>query len=136
MPLQRNGFFGIREDVMKKILFAIIILLVTTTVYAQPPATGTNKLGWDQAAPTLTEAQGYTYKYYPDTATVGTTLTPVTCTGTTSPFVCDVPFPAFTPGAHTLTVTASNIAGESPKSLPLSFIFTVTPGIPVNVRIK
>lgn len=121
---------------MKKILFTIIILLVASTVYAQPPVTGANKIGWDQAAPTLADAQGYTYKYYPDSATVGTTLVSVTCAGTVSPYQCQVPFPAFTPGPHNLTLTAGNLAGESVKSAPLSFAFVVTPGAPTNLIIK
>jgi len=121
---------------MKRILFAAILLFVASTIYAQPPVTGANKIGWDQPAPTLTEAQGYTYKYYPDSAIVGTTLVSVTCAGTVSPYQCDVLFPAFTPGPHNLTLTASNLAGESVKSAPLSFAFVVTPGAPINLRIK
>jgi hypothetical protein len=121
---------------MKKILVAVILLLIASTVYAQPPATGANKLGWDQAAPTLADAQGYTYKYFPDSATTGTALVSVTCIGATSPYQCDVAFPAFTPGPHTLTLTTSNIAGESVKSLPLNFAFVVTPGAATNLRIK
>lgn len=122
---------------MKRIFLSIILLLVASVVYAQPPATGGNKIGWDQAAPTLAEAQGYTYKYYPDSATAGTALVSVTCAGTVSPYQCEVAFPAFTPGSHTLTITASNLAGESVKSTPpLSFVFVVTPSAPSNVKIK
>lgn len=123
---------------MKKILFTIVILLVTSTAYAQspPPATGGNKIGWDQSAPTLAEAQGYIYKYYPDASPSGTTLTSVTCTGDASPFKCEVAFPAFTPGNHTLALTAGNAAGESIKSSILSFTFIVIPGAPSNLVIK
>jgi len=122
---------------MKRAYFlAVLIVTFASVVYAQPPATGSSKIGWDQAAPTLAEAQGYTFKYYPDTATVGTTLISVTCVGTVSPYQCEVAFPAFTPGAHTLTLTANNLAGESVKSAPLSFAFIVTPSSPSNVRIK
>ena len=121
---------------MKKIYLTLILLLFASVAYAQPPATGANKLGWDQAAPTLTEAQGYTYKYFPDSATVGTALVAVTCIGATSPYQCEVAFPAFTPGNHTITLTTSNIAGESVKSLPLNFAFVVTPGAPTGLKIK
>jgi hypothetical protein len=122
---------------MKRAYFlAVLIVTFASVAYAQPPATGSSKIGWDQAAPTLAEAQGYTFKYYPDTATVGTTLISVTCVGTVSPYQCEVAFPAFTPGAHTLTLTANNLAGESVKSAPLSFAFIVTPSSPSNVRIK
>lgn len=121
---------------MKKILFTIVFLMVASVAFAQPPATASNKLGWDQAALTLAEAQAYTYKYYPDNGVAGITLTPATCTGTTSPFSCEAPFPVFTPGPHTLTLTTSNLAGESPKSLPLSFVFVVTPTSPTTLIIK
>jgi len=121
---------------MKRILFAIIILLVATTVYAQPPATGSNKIGFDQEGPSLTEVQAYTWKYYADSATTGIVLANVTCAGTASPYQCEAPFPAFTPGRHTLTLTTSNLAGESVKSAPLDFAFVVTPGAPTNLRIK
>jgi hypothetical protein len=122
----------------KKYFLAVLISILTfaSVASAQPPATGTSKIGWDQAAPSLAEAQGYIYKYYPDSATVGTTLNLVTCIGTISPYQCEVAFPAFTPGAHTLTITAGNIAGESAKSSPLNFAFVVTPSIPTNLKIK
>lgn len=98
-------------------------------------ATPASKLVWDQSAPTLVDANSYTYKYYPDGATTGITLTGVTCTGTASPFVCQVSWPAFTPSNHTLQLTATNIAGESIKSDPFAFVFVVTPAKPVNIRI-
>lgn len=124
---------------MRRHLFTVVLIAlvaVAAPAFAQAPVTGANKIGWDQAAPTLADAQGYTYKYYADAATTGITLAGVTCAGTTSPYQCEVPFPAFTPGNHTLTLTAGNLAGESVKSAPLSFAFVVTPGAPVNLRIK
>ena len=121
---------------MKKWI-AILFVLCNVTAYAQqpPPATATQKFAWDQDAPTLADAQGYTYKYYPDGSATGVTFQNVTCTGATSPFVCSAPIPAFTPGNHTITVTAGNIAGESAKSSPFAFNFVVTPGVPNNIRI-
>jgi hypothetical protein len=121
---------------MKKILIVILLLLVAVSAYAQPPATGKNKIGFDQDAPSLAEVQTYTWKYYADTATTGISLTGVTCTGTVTPYQCEAPFPAFTPGPHTLTLTTSNLAGESVKSLPLNFAFVVTPGAPTGLKIK
>jgi hypothetical protein len=122
---------------MKRVIFILIILLASViNTNAQLPVISTNKIGWDMTSPSLTEAQGYTYRYYPDNATVGIALTNVTCIGTVSPFQCEVAFPAFAPGSHTLTLTASNLAGESPKSTPLNFTFIVTPNAPQNLIIK
>ena len=122
---------------MKKILFTVILLLIANVVSAQNPnAVATSKLGWDQEAITLAEVQGYTYKYYADAATTGIALTSVVCAGSVSPFQCEAPFPAFTPGNHSIQITASNLAGESPKSTPpLDFTFVVTPVTPSRVRI-
>lgn len=122
---------------MKKILLAVVLLFAASTAFAQnPPATGTNKIGWDQEGPSLTEVQAYTWKYYADKSVVGVSLTGVSCTGTASPYQCEVSFPAFTPGTHTLTLTATNLAGESPQSNPLNFTFVVTPSAPKNLIIK
>lgn len=119
---------------MKRVSFLLILLLlVPTSVYSQ--AVPTSRLGWDQDAPTLADAQAYTYKYYADGSTTGIVLSGVTCTGTASPFVCSAPFPAFTPGNHRITLAAANLAGESDKSLPLDFTFIVTPGVPRGLRI-
>lgn len=122
---------------MKKILFTIVLIFITASFsYAQTPTTGKSQIGWDQEAPTLAEAQGYIYKYYADDSATGITLVSVTCSGATSPFLCQVAFPAFTPGPHNLVLTASNLAGESLKSSPpLTFKFVVTPATPGNVRI-
>jgi hypothetical protein len=101
----------------------------------QPPASANQKFAWDQVALDLAEAQGYTYKYYPDGSTTGVVFQNVTCTGAASPFVCTTPIPAFTPGNHTITITAGNVAGESDKSDPFAFAFVVTPGKPTRIRI-
>lgn len=125
---------------MKRLIIVVALVLFATVANAQPSppgnASGNNKIGWDQDAPTLKEAQEYTYKYYADGATTGIVLTSVTCVGTVSPFQCEVPFPAFTPGAHTLTLTTGNLAGESPKSLPLSFTFVIIPATPTGLKVK
>lgn len=118
----------------KQILLAAALLGIPTLAHAQ--ATPTSKLEWDQNAGNLTEAQAITYRYYPDTVPGGTVLSPVTCVGPTSPFVCNVPFPAFTPGSHTLSMTAGNDGGESLKSSPLNFTFVVIPNPPTNLRIR
>lgn len=119
---------------MKKLLLALLFVSIANVVSAQTAVT-TSKIGWDQDAPSLAEAQSYTYKYYPDSAQGNAILANATCSGAGSPFQCQAPFPAFTPGPHTLTLTASNIAGESAQSSPLSFVFVVTPSVPKSLRI-
>lgn len=122
---------------MKKILLALALAISSVVIIAQQPpiGTATQKFAWDQDAPTLADAQAYTYKYYPDGSATGVTFAVVTCSGAATPFTCSAPIPAFTPGNHTITLTASNIAGESAKSNPFGFSFVVTPGVPNNIRI-
>ena len=120
---------------MNKILAVLIILITSTIAFAQGQATPTSKLSWDMSAPSLIDVNEYVYKYYTDGSETGIVFpTAVTCTGTASPFTCTTNYPAFTPGNHTITLTASNIAGESGKSNPFAFTFVVTPGIPFNIR--
>lgn len=122
---------------MKKILTIALALTVGVfgTAHAQT-AVPSSRVGWDQAAPTLADANAYTYKYYPDGSATAVNFTGVTCTGTASPFQCVVGFPAFAPGNHTMQITASNAAGESVKSTPFAFVFVVTPATPVNVGLR
>ena len=119
---------------MKRVLLTLILVLAIPSI-SWSQATTISRLAIDQGAPDLVTANSYTYKYYPDNAIAGIVLS-FTCTGTSSPFLCTTSFPAFTPGAHTLTVTASNIAGESPKSGILSFTFVIIPSVPTNLRIQ
>jgi hypothetical protein len=121
---------------MKKLFFVFLFSLTFYAVRVNAQATGTSKLVWDQIAPDLVTANSYIYKYYPDSSLTGTSLNPIVCTGTASPFTCSVSYPAFTPGNHTLTVTASNAAGESLKSIPFPFTFVVIPAAPTNIRIQ
>lgn len=123
---------------MKRILVAVLAFcLLSTNLYAQPtPATAISKFAWTQGAPTLADAQSYEYRVYNDGAVNGSVLSGVTCTGTVSPFSCEAPIPAYTPGNHTATLTAKNLAGESAKSDPLGFNFVVTPSKPGNFGIK
>lgn len=131
---------------MKKLFIisvVVSILLLSSLLNAQ--AVSTSKLAFDIPTSTLAVAQGYAYKYYPDSAVTGTTLATVTCTGTATPFQCEAPFPAFTPGSHTLTITAVltyvDVNGvsqtlEGAKSTPFTFTFIVNPGTPINLHIK
>lgn len=119
---------------MKRFLLVITFALFAGVASAQT-GTPTSQLAWDQSAANLATAQAFTYGFYPDSAAVKTALASVTCVGTASPFQCSVAFPSFTPGAHTLTLTASNVAGESPKSPALAFTFVVIPTAPTNPHI-
>lgn len=120
---------------MKKFVLALMFVGVTSLAPAQT-GTPASKLAYDQSAATLAEAQAFTYKYYPDGSATGTTLTSVVCSGATAPYTCVVSFPAFTPGTHTLQLTAANVAGESVKSAVFSFTFVVQPTAPANIRIQ
>lgn len=120
----------------KYVLIALWVLGLMIPVAAQDKAVSTSKLAWDQPAPDLSAAQGYTYRYYPDGAPTGVALTSVACTNIASIFTCSVGFPAFTPGLHTLTLTASNIAGESAQSAIFTFTFVVVPGAPHTIHIQ
>jgi len=119
---------------MKNKIYIIVALIAiaTSVSYAQQPPQGSSnqRFAWDQEAPTLADAQGY-----PDGSSTGIAFTGVTCTGTSSPFVCSAPIPAFTPGNHNITITASNVAGETAKSDPFAFSFVVTPAVPTGIRI-
>jgi hypothetical protein len=125
---------------VKRFLLAVfaISFLISGNLDAQSPvpATGSSKFTWTISSPTLADAQAYTYRVYADGSVTGIVLSGVTCTGAASPFVCEAPIPAFTPGNHTATLTASNIAGESAKSDPLGFNFVVTPSKPGNFGLK
>lgn len=122
-------------DLVKKLFVAVLLSLAFgAAAYAQD-ASGNQFFAWNQTAPVLADAQAYTYKYYPDGSSTGVTFTGVVCTGTTSPFTCTAAIPAFTPGNHSITLTAANAAGESVQSAPFAFRFVVTPGTPSGLRI-
>ena len=119
---------------MKRFIAVVAFVFVAALASGQT-GTPSNRLAWDQAAATLLDASSMTYRVYEASATT-ITLPAATCTGTASPFACSVAFPAFTPGSHTIQMTASNAAGESAKSAAFTFTFIVVPGVPTNIRIQ
>lgn len=126
---------------MKKILLTLLAALALGTVSFAQNGTGqqvyvASHLTWSEAGPDLPTVSGYSYQYFADGATTGTALTGVTCSGTASPFTCSVSMPAFTPGAHALTLVASDIAGASQPSSAISFTFVVAPSTPTALAIK
>lgn len=105
---------------------ALSVMITASAAQAQ-----TRTLAWDQEAPTVAAAQGYTYTPYVNDAVVPP-LTGVTCTGATSPFVCQAPLPASIGVPDTkLELTAKTpLGGESLKSLPLF----LAPAVPLRLR--
>jgi hypothetical protein len=115
---------------MKRLTLAIVLVLVPFVGEAQT----FRQLGWDQPASSLSDVQAATYKYYLDGSETGLPLINVSCSGDTSPFQCTADFPASTPGPHTLSVSAVNVAGESAKSNELKFNTVVVMAAPQNLR--
>jgi hypothetical protein len=122
---------------MRSIRLALVLagILLSSSVFAQVIGTPASRFVFDQPAPDLATANGYTYRIYSDAATTGTVAV-TTCTGTASPFTCTMPIGAYTPGPHTVRFTAANAGGESALSAPLTFTFVVVPSVPVNPRIQ
>lgn len=107
---------------------ATMVIAVGIMLYSQTP----KHLAWDQVAANLAEAQGLSYKFYADGSPAGAPLTGVTCSGTTSPFLCvTVGLPTLPPGNHTLTLTAVSADAESAQSNSVSISVPQSPG---NVR--
>lgn len=127
----------VRDRKLKIVLIILVTALVVPTNAQTPPiATANSKLAWGMPAPDLASAQSYTYRYYPDASATGTVLNAVTCTGTAAPFACEVAFPLFNQGNHTLKLSAANAAGEGVPSAPFAFSFVGKPGTPINITIK
>lgn len=112
-------------------LVGLVLVGLAAPVAAQTTALPGSKFAWTQSidAPT---AQAYSWKLYNDGAVTGVALAPVTCVAGTPATTanCSVPMPAYTPGPHTITITATNAAGESPKSDPLTFTMVAIPAKP------
>jgi hypothetical protein len=126
------------KDKKLKIVLLVLVIALAVPVKAQTPpiATANSRLAWGMPGPDLASVQSYTYRYYPDASATGTVLNAVTCTGTATPFACEVAFPIFNQGNHTLRLSASNAAGEGVPSAPFAFSFVGKPGTPINITIK
>lgn len=82
--------------------------------------TGTEHVGWTQAAASLDAARAFTYLMYVDASP--TALTGVTCQAAASAgsYNCTAPLPRLTSGRHELTISATDTAGaESAQSAPI-----------------
>jgi hypothetical protein len=91
------------------------------------PTPATTKLAFDHDG---VNTDGYRLKI---DAAAAVAITP-TCAVVGSVRSCDIPFPALTPGAHTLIVIAWNIAGEA-QSDPFAVNVIVVPAKATNIRI-
>jgi hypothetical protein len=115
-----------------------LLLLLPVQAHGQTPVTPASTIAWDQQAPSLTAAQGYTYTLQVD-GTRQPAPTTATCSGTSAPYTCQAAFPALTPGPHTIAVSAATVvngvAAESAFSAPLSVLMVVAPAVPANLRI-
>lgn len=118
---------------MKLVRVFILSAFFVATASAQT-GTPASRLIFDQPASDLATAQAYVYRMYADGGSA-VVIGGVTCTGMASPFLCAAPFPAFTPGTHTLQLAASNAAGEGPMSPVFGFTFVVLPAAPQGIRI-
>lgn len=119
-------------------LLAVLMVLVAVPALAQTQVVGTERIGWDQPAASLADAQGYAYDYV-DGSAAAVRLSGVTCSGTASPFLCSVRLPALTTGIHSLrTVASVTVNGQtltSPQSAPLSLLMMAVPAAPQNLRL-
>ena len=123
---------------MRRLFLTIALLLTFTSISAaqSAPNVGPNdSFAWNQDGSSLTVVQGYVYKYYLDGAVTGSVLSGVTCTGTATPYSCQVRSPTFSMGAHGITLTAASAAGESVQSTPFQFVYGNPPAIPNNIRV-
>lgn len=124
---------------MKKIL-VLLLLLIPSLIQAQGPVSTANRFSWDEQAPDLNTANSYTYLYYIDGLPTGVVLTGAKCFASLVPdpltFNCTVNLPPFSPGSHTVQISATLSGVESAKSNAVSFTFAIVPGIPFNFRIK
>jgi hypothetical protein len=111
------------------------LFVLATPVAAFAQAGTLSKLMFDQDGPDLASVNGFVYRFYPDGAAAGQVMSNVSCVVNTTYFTCTTQFPPFTPGAHTLQLTASDPSGTSPESTVLSFTFQVVPTTPRNPRI-
>ena len=115
-------------------MFGVFFLSVVVAS-AQTQATGASRFAWDQPNLSAAEAQLLTYNLRVDGSTTPVVLSNVSCQDVAGVAVCGCPIPAFTPGNHTSTVSAQNVAGESLPSNVLTFQFIIVPSAPVNFRL-
>lgn len=125
---------GLRGSRVTFALACALLLVPTQSAFSQ--ATPSSRFIWTQTASSLQDAQSFVYRVYIDNSPTGITL-PASCVALPAPsqFDCTAPIPAVTSGAHSVTFSAANAAGEGPMSAPFNFTMLAPPGPPSNVRI-
>jgi hypothetical protein len=124
----------------------LVCLCLASSVVAQTPILGTERLAWDQEAPDLATAQGYRYLPVVNGLAPSAEFQGVTCTGATSPFVCSVRLLALPTGINSIAVIARAVVPGEPGQPPLiadsapsdtlNVLVVVVPIAPQHVRIQ
>lgn len=114
-----------------------LLLSIASIANAQGQVGSLSRMSWEQGAPTIQDAQSYLYMYYADGNATGLFISGVSCVqaNVEMTFTCSAPFPAFSPGTHTITLTARTEGMESDKSNVLTFRFIIVPVAPRLLRI-
>lgn len=121
------------------LLCTIFVLAGAAGAQTPPPAVATDRIGFDQPA-TSADLAMLTWRYVLDGAAAqplaGVTCAPIA--GQVDRHLCQAPWPAMTPGQHTIALIARLTDGtltiDSAPSAPFTFRFVVAPGAPENVR--
>lgn len=113
---------------MKRVFLVLLLCSVATTIWAQVqvpfPTPSNTRLQWDHDG---VNVDSFTLAIDGNTPT---DLGKPTPTGTTY----QAPFPALTPGSHTLVLCAKNVAGVG-CAPPFGVTMIAIPNIPTNMRI-
>lgn len=117
-----------RKPYALALAFALVVGVATASAQTPVPSPTppTTRLGFDHDG---VNTDGYRLKVDDVTA-----LVTATCTGVAAARTCEIPFPALTPGNHTLWVIAFNAAGEA-ASDPFPVTVFVQPAKATNIRI-
>jgi len=116
----------------------LLVIALAAPLHAQAQASPASRLGWDQGAANLAEANTFGATLFIDNVggadTGGVVLVGKSCSGTASPFACVADLPALTVGPHVLRLSATFSTFESPVSTPLDIVMIVIQ-TPTNLRI-
>ena len=120
------------------LLTLCVVLGFAPAVGAQTPTVQADKLGWSQTT-TASELSLLSFAVFIDGARQP--LADVSCvvSSTAGVYDCVAPFPAMTPGAHTIELVAIRTEGtlvvESAKSAPFAIRLVVGPAVPAALKI-